>query len=152
MFCNQFVVQFVCPIDQNDQPEGWVLEHKHGFPWVRCASAHVFMNSRQDTVVGIVTRHGLEDSGIVIRFFAGVRGFFFIFPKNLHIGFGAHSACYSLGHGWVHGSFPRGKSAGSWSWPLSLPGSKVKSEELRHCFPTLPSWRILWLFFLLSML
>lgn len=49
--------------------------------------------------MGIVTRHGLEDSGIVIRFLAGVRDFFLIFPKNVHIGFGAHVACCSLGHG-----------------------------------------------------
>jgi hypothetical protein len=67
-----------------------------------------------DTSVGIALGCGLDDRGSRIRFPAGTGNF------SLHYrvqnGSGAHSASYPMGN---RGSFPEGKAAGEWSWPLT---------------------------------
>jgi hypothetical protein len=70
-------------------------------------------NSR-DSSVGIALGYGLDDRGSRVRFPAGA-------AKCLHHrvqnGSGVHPASYPMG---TRGSFPGGKSAGAWSWPLTL--------------------------------
>jgi hypothetical protein len=76
----------------------------------RCFSSTNAPQSR-DGSVGIALGYGLDDRGSRVRFPAGA-GNFSLYHQN---GSGAHPASYSMGSG---GSFPWGKAAGTWSWPL----------------------------------
>jgi hypothetical protein len=67
--------------------------------------------SSPDSVVGVATGYGLDDRGVGVRVLVRPR----IFSLVVQTGSGAHPASYLIGTG---GSFPGGKVAGPWSWPL----------------------------------
>jgi hypothetical protein len=71
-----------------------------------------FMRSR-DSVVGIATGYGLDDQGVGVRVPVGQE---FSILHVVQTGFGVHPTSYPMGTG---GSFPGGKAAGAWSWPLT---------------------------------
>jgi hypothetical protein len=79
--------------------------------------------------------YGLDSRGSRIRFPAGAGNF------SLHLlvqnGSGAHPASYPMG---TRGSFPGGKVAGAWSWPLTSAEVKEWEELYFHSLST-PSWR-----------
>jgi hypothetical protein len=53
-------------------------------------------------------------------------------------GSGAHSASYPMS---IRGSFPGGKAAGAWSWPLTPSSAEVKEWVDLHLHSTnTPSW------------
>jgi hypothetical protein len=58
----------------------------------------------------------------------------FSLHHRVQTGSEAHPACYPMG---TRGSFPGGKAAGAWSWPLT-----PSSAEVKECvdFPNTPSW------------
>jgi hypothetical protein len=68
---------------------------------------HVYVKSR-DSSVGIALGYGLNDRDSRVRFPAGAGNF------SLH--HRLHPASYPMG---TRGSFPGGKAAGVWSWPLT---------------------------------
>jgi hypothetical protein len=71
-----------------------------------------FLRSR-DSVVGIATGYGLDDKGVGIWVPVGSR----IFSSPCRsTGSGVCQTSYPVGTG---GSFPGGKAAGAWSWPLT---------------------------------
>jgi hypothetical protein len=59
---------------------------------------------------------GLDDQGSRVRFPAGA-GNFSLHHRCIQNGSGAHPASYPMG---TRGSFPAGKAAGAWSWPLTF--------------------------------
>jgi hypothetical protein len=82
----------------------------------------------RDSSVGIALGDGLDDRGSGIRFSAGAGKF--SLHHRVHNGSGVHPASYPTGNG---GSFPGGKAAGAWSWPL-VPRS------MRGAIPPLPQY------------
>jgi hypothetical protein len=62
----------------------------------------------------ILMGYGLEDRGSRVRFPAGAGNF--SLHHRVRNGSGAHPASYPMGTG---SSFPVGKAAGAWSWPLT---------------------------------
>jgi hypothetical protein len=60
-----------------------------------------------------VTIYGLDDRGYRVRFPAGAGKF--SLHHRVQNGSGAEPAHYPMG---TRGSFPWGKAAGEWSWPL----------------------------------
>jgi hypothetical protein len=58
--------------------------------------------------------YGLDDWGSRVRFLVGAGNFFL--EHRVQNGSGAHPASYPMG---TRGSFPGGKVAGTWSWPLT---------------------------------
>jgi hypothetical protein len=68
----------------------------------------------RDSSVGIVLGYGLDDGGSRVRFPAGAGDF--SLHHRVQNGSGAHPASYPMG---TRGSFPGGKAAGAWSWPLT---------------------------------
>jgi hypothetical protein len=74
-------------------------EEKHGF---------------DITIVSIALGYGLDDRGSRVRFPAGAGNF--SFHHRVQNGSEAHPASYPVG---TRGSFPGGKVAGAWSWPLT---------------------------------
>jgi hypothetical protein len=74
---------------------------------------HPPQNSR-DSSVGIALGYRLDDRGSRIRFPAGAGNF--SLHHRVQNGSGAHPASYPVGTG---GSFPGGKAAEAWSWPLT---------------------------------
>jgi hypothetical protein len=67
----------------------------------------------RDNAVGIATGYGLDDRGVGVRVPVGSR------ISLLHVvqtGSEVHPTSYPMGTG---GSFPRGKAAGAWNWPLA---------------------------------
>jgi hypothetical protein len=83
-----------------------------------CALAR---NKSHDSSVGIALGYELDDRGSRIRFPAGTGNF------SLHHlaqnGLGTHPASYQMAN---RGSFPEGKAAGAWSWPLAPSSAEVK--------------------------
>jgi hypothetical protein len=71
-------------------------------------------NESRDSSVGIALGYGLDDRGSRVRFPAGAGNF--SLHHRVHNGFGAHPASYPVG---TRGSFPGGKAAVAWSWPLT---------------------------------
>jgi hypothetical protein len=65
------------------------------------------------SIVGIATGYGLEDRGIGVRVPVGSK---FSLLRVVQTDFEAHPASYPIGTG---GSFPWGKAAATWSWPLT---------------------------------
>jgi hypothetical protein len=74
----------------------------------------IFLRKSHDSSVGIALGYGLDDWGSRVWFPAGAGNF------SLHLcvqnGSGAHPASCPVG---TRGSFPEGKAAGAWSWPLT---------------------------------
>jgi hypothetical protein len=64
--------------------------------------------------VGIALVYGLDDRDSRVWFSAEAGNF--SLHHRVQNGSGAHPASYLMG---TRGSFPRGKAAGSWSWPLT---------------------------------
>jgi hypothetical protein len=64
--------------------------------------------------VGIALGYGLDDRGSRFRFPVGAGNF--SLHHRVQTGSGAHPASNPMGTG---GSFPGGKAAGVWSWPLT---------------------------------
>jgi hypothetical protein len=109
--------------------ESWDSAEKSISPRFRCRIAKSFicycaapsidtmlhLKSR-DSSVGIALGYGLDDRGSRVRFPAGAGNFFL--HHRVQNGSGAPPASYSLGTG-GGGSFPGGKVAGAWSWPLT---------------------------------
>jgi hypothetical protein len=71
----------------------------------------MMMKSRIGSV-GIATDYGLDDRMIGVRIPAGN----YSLRHRVQPGTGAHPASYKIGAG---GSYPGGKAAGAWSWPLT---------------------------------
>jgi hypothetical protein len=69
---------------------------------------------RRNSSVGIALGYELDDWGSRVRFPAGAGNF--SLHHRVQNGSGAHSASYTMG---TRGSFPGGKVAGAWSWPLT---------------------------------
>jgi hypothetical protein len=67
-----------------------------------------------DSSVGIALGYGLDDRGCRVRFPA-VAGNFSLHHR-VQNGSGSHPASYPMG---TSGSFPGGKAARAWSWPLT---------------------------------
>jgi hypothetical protein len=66
----------------------------------------------RDRLADIATGYGLHDRGVGVRVPVRSR------ISLLHVvqtGSGTHPASYSMG---TRGSFPGGKSAAAWNWPL----------------------------------
>jgi hypothetical protein len=72
------------------------------------------VKSRDDSV-GIATDYRLDDRMIGFRILAGAGNF--SLRHHVQTGSGAHPVSYPMGTG---GSFPGGKAAGAWSWPLTF--------------------------------
>jgi hypothetical protein len=70
-------------------------------------------NSRNSSV-GTATNYGLDDRMNGVRIPAGAGDF--SLRHRVQTGSGAHQVSYPVGTG---GSFPGGKAAGAWSWPLT---------------------------------
>jgi hypothetical protein len=88
-------------------------------PWTSCL---VIQKSR-DSSVGTALGYGLENRGSGVRFSAGAGNF--SLNHRVQNGSGAHPASYPMG---TRSSFPGGKAAGAWSWPLtsiSCPGQRM---------------------------
>ena len=82
----------------------------------------------RDSVVGIVTRFGLDGPGIESRWRRDFLHPSFYPPSLLWNGY------------W---DFPGGKAAEAWPWPPTQPSAEVKeSVELYFCFPSGPSWPV----------
>jgi hypothetical protein len=80
------------------------------------ASAKTLMNRKQnrDSSVGIALGYGLDGRGSRVRFPAGAGNF--SLHHRVQNGSGAPPTSYPRGTG---GSFPGGKAAGAWTWPLT---------------------------------
>jgi hypothetical protein len=75
----------------------------------------------RDSSAGTALGYGLDDRGSRVRFPARAGNF------SLHLRVqncsGAHPGSYTMGK---RGSFPGGKAAGAWSWPLNPSSAEVK--------------------------
>jgi len=58
----------------------------------------------------------MQGAGIAQWYSAGLRAGNFSLHHRVQTGSGAHPASYPMG---TRGSFPGGKAAGTWSWPLT---------------------------------
>jgi hypothetical protein len=68
----------------------------------------------RDGSVGIALGYELNDRGSGVEFPAGAGNF--SLNHRVQNGSGAHPASYPMG---TKSSFPGGKAAGAWSWPLT---------------------------------
>jgi hypothetical protein len=68
----------------------------------------------RDSSVGTGLGYGLEDRTSRVRFLAGAGNF--SLHHRVQNGSGTHPASHPMG---TRGSFPGGKAAGAWSWPLT---------------------------------
>jgi hypothetical protein len=69
----------------------------------------------RDSSVGIVLGYGLDDRGYKVRFPAGAESF--SLHHRVQNCSGTHLSSYPMG---TRGSFPGGKEAGAWIWPLTF--------------------------------
>jgi hypothetical protein len=72
--------------------------------------------------VGTALGYGLDDRGSKVWFPAGAGNF--SLHHRVQNGSGAHPGSYPMG---TRGSFPGGKAAGAWSWPLTPSSAEVKN-------------------------
>jgi hypothetical protein len=83
---------------------------------IRNWSKHIcppFINLSRDSAVGIATGYGLDSWGVGVPVPLGAK--FLFSPRRPHRVWAPPSL---LSNGY-RGSFPGGKAAGSWSWPLT---------------------------------
>jgi hypothetical protein len=92
---------------------GTVFEGRHPIISVVETPSFTYEPSR-DSSVGIALGYGLDDRGSMVRFPA-VAGDFSLHHR-VQNGSEAHPASYPTG---TRSSFPGGKAAGAWSWPLT---------------------------------
>jgi hypothetical protein len=97
--------------------------------WIFNNATVLIMN--RDSSVGIALGYGLEDRGSKVRFPVGAGNF--SLHNSVQKGSGAHPASYPMG---TRGSFPEGKTAGAWSWPLT--SIKCRGQRMRGAIPQLP--------------
>jgi hypothetical protein len=90
---------------------------------------HVFSNDCNER--GVIW---LEDWGPRFRFPVGVGNF--SFHHRVQNGSGARPASYPMGT--RGGSFPGGKAAGAWSWPLT--SISCRGQRMRRAIPPLPQY------------
>jgi hypothetical protein len=76
---------------------------------------HKTIHKSRDSSVGMALGYGVDDRGSRVRFPAGSGNFSLL--HRVQNGSGAHPTSYPMG---TRGSFPGGKAAGAWSWPLHL--------------------------------
>jgi hypothetical protein len=86
----------------------------------------------QKSSVGTGTGYGLDDRMIEVRFPAEAGNF--SLHHRVQTGSVAHLASYPMVTG---GSFPGGKVAGAWSWPLI--SIKFRDQRMREAIPPLHS-------------
>jgi hypothetical protein len=84
-----------------------------------------------DSSVGIALGCGLDDRGSRVRFPAGAGNFYL--HHRVQNGSGAHAAFYPMG---TRDSFPGGKAAEAWLWPLYL----VQRSRICGATPPLPQY------------
>jgi hypothetical protein len=101
-WCDVFLHHFTIIIPTMPQPMKIVL-------WVDTSSS-----GSRDSPVGTATGYWLDERMIGVRFPAGAGNF--SLRHHVQTGSGSHPASYPVGTG---GSFPGGKAAGAWSWPLT---------------------------------
>jgi hypothetical protein len=75
----------------------------------------IVMVKSRNSSVGIALGYGLDDRGSRVRFPVGAGNF--SLPHRVQTGAGAHLTSYPMR---TRGSFPEGKAAGAWSWPLTF--------------------------------
>jgi hypothetical protein len=99
------MIPLVPPVDIH-----WSFKHKYAVTsqkWTNLTTdAAVTKRKKQrrrDSVVGIATGYGLDGRGVGVR------------VHVVQTGSGVHPTSYPMDTG---GSFPAGKAAGAWSWPL----------------------------------
>jgi hypothetical protein len=85
----------------------------------------------RDSSVGIALGYGLDDRGSRVRFLAGA-GNFSLHHRVQNVS-GAHPASYPGG---TTGSFPGGKTAGTWRWPLT--SIYCRGQRMSGAIPPLP--------------
>jgi hypothetical protein len=68
----------------------------------------IILNKSRDSSVGIALGYGLDDRGSIPGNFS--------LNHRVQNGSGAHPASYQMG---TRGSYPGGKAAGAWSWPIT---------------------------------
>jgi hypothetical protein len=91
----------------------------------------------RDCSVGTALGYGLDDRGSRVRFPAGAGNFFL--HHRVQNRSGAHPPSYPVG---TRGSFPGGKAAEAWSWPLtSIYCRGQECVELYLHSGSMPSWR-----------
>jgi hypothetical protein len=77
-------------------------------------TSDLIKNKSRDSSVGIALGYGLDDRGSRVRFPAGAGNF--SLHHRVQNDSGAHPASYPMDN---RGSFPGGKAAEAWNWPLT---------------------------------
>jgi hypothetical protein len=90
------------------QPRPSGYKHSVTSGWTSSVYINICHRS-QDSSNGISTSYGHDGRG-------SIPGRSSIFSHSVQTGSGAHPVCYPMGTG---GSFPLGKAAEAWSWPLT---------------------------------
>jgi hypothetical protein len=109
--------QKILPTDQpktNIFTTNATVEKYSKYPNLWATDINTLIPKSRDSSVGIVTGYGLDDRGFRVPFPA--RDGNFSLHHRLQNGSEAHPASYLIG---ISSSFPGGKAAGSWSWPLT---------------------------------
>jgi hypothetical protein len=88
-----------------------------------------------DSSVGIALSYGLDNWGSRVQFPLGAGNF--CLHHHVQNGSGAHPASCLVG---TRGSFPGGKAAGTWSWPLPSTAEVKEWVELYLHSPNMLSW------------
>jgi hypothetical protein len=97
----------------------------------------LFHFKSRDSSVGIALGYRLDDRGSRVRFPAGAGNY--SLHHRVQNGSGAHPASYPMG---TRRSFPGGKAAGAWSWPLtSIYCRGQRMSGVIPLLPNTPSWR-----------
>jgi hypothetical protein len=100
-----------------------VMSHSHWMILIRITKTAQWISikfdigvvqSSRDSLVGIALGYGLDDRGSRVRFPAMAGNF--SLNHRVQNGFGAHLASCLMD---TRSSFPGGKAAGAWSWPLT---------------------------------
>jgi hypothetical protein len=89
--------------------------------------------SSHDSSVGIALGYGLDDRSSRVRFPAGAGNV--SLHHRVQNGSGAHPASYPMG---TRGSFPGGKAAGAWSWPLT--SIQCRGQRMSGAIPPNPQY------------
>jgi hypothetical protein len=98
---------------------------------------YIISEKSRDSSVSIAVGYGLDNRGPRVWFPAGA-GNFSLHHRVQNVS-GAHSASYQMG---TSGSFPGGKVAGAWSWPLTSIWCRGQEwAELYLYSPNTSSWR-----------
>jgi hypothetical protein len=85
-----------------------------------------------DSSVGIALGYGLDYQGSRVWLLAGAGNFFHHHVQN---GSGAHPVSCPMG---TRGSFPGGKAARAWRWPLT--SIKCRGQRMSGAIPPLPQY------------